>query len=104
MIAFVPLHDDLSFVEELDRSGFGGHTARCKGVGEQSFERCKRSLLEAAAERQEGSQPACDALSYKDGQCYLHATAATGFYSDASVGHRLLRLTGLSLPSAIISQ
>lgn len=68
---------------EADRSGFGGHTAVCKGEGGMSLEECRARLL--AVRR------ACDGLSFKDGQCYLHRTSGAGFYTDASMGHLFQR-------------
>lgn len=62
-----------------DRSGFGGHTERCKGLGAMGTEACRANLLQHAA--------VCNQLSYKDGKCFLHDTRAPEFYTDASPGH-----------------
>ena len=67
---------------ERDRSGFGGHTSTCKGLGDLPLDDCRRALVEL---RPSG----CSALSYKDGECYLHAARAAGFYTNASPGHQV---------------
>ena len=84
---------------EADRSGFGGHTAACRGEGGMaSSGECRDRLLAVRRAAAPGAGP-CDALSFKDGQCYLHRTAAADFYSDASMGHLFQRLRPSSPPA-----
>mmetsp|Transcript_44722 Transcript_44722/g.87953 ORF Transcript_44722/g.87953 Transcript_44722/m.87953 type:complete len:377 (+) Transcript_44722:2-1132(+) len=86
---------------ELDRSGFGGHTGTCKGVGGMDVTECRRKLLELTSSYSDfggstGRGQGCDALSFKDGQCYLHHTqGSVNFYTDASMGHLFQRLRPL---------
>jgi hypothetical protein len=87
---------------EFDRSGFGGHTELCKGVGGMDINECRKRLIELASSspsssssstRSSMSSKLCDALSFKDGQCYLHRTKGSpDFYTDVSMGHQFQRL------------
>jgi hypothetical protein len=79
------------FTFHSDRSGFGGHNAFCKGYGGMSLEKCELKLLSVRTEGGGGGN--CDALSYKDGQCYVHNSKSSDFYSDNSMGHQFLELS-----------
>ena len=60
----------------------GGHTHKCRGLGDLPVDDCRRALVVL---RPSG----CSALSYKDGQCYLHDVRGAGFYTDVSPGHQI---------------
>ena len=77
---------------EADRSGYGGHSASCRGLGPMAERDCRAALLAASRRRPSSSSPSCDALSFKDGNCYLHDSAASDFWTGASPGHRTQRL------------
>ena len=72
-----------------DRSGFGGHSERCRGLGGMHLNDCRKHLLESVR-----SGTACDTLSYKDGQCYLHSSKANDFWEGSSPGHKTQHLSG----------
>jgi len=76
-----------------DRSGFGGHTQTCKGMGVMSPDACRGALIAHAPSSGIGGGDSftCDVLSFKDGKCFLHNSRASGFYSDNSPGHWMQR-------------
>mmetsp|Transcript_20359 Transcript_20359/g.59463 ORF Transcript_20359/g.59463 Transcript_20359/m.59463 type:complete len:375 (-) Transcript_20359:144-1268(-) len=74
---------------ELDRSGYGGHTKDCRGVGGMPLYECRRRLVGSSS---------CTGLSYKDGVCYLHDTTASNFWAGDSPGNQFQRRRGPPLP------
>jgi len=56
-----------------DRGGNGGHGGACVGRGALSFGLCKQKLADSHE---------CSALTYKNGECYLHDRRREDHWSD----------------------
>jgi hypothetical protein len=61
----------------LRRGAYGGHNGLCRGISGQVEPReCRKALLR--------HRHACDVLSFKSKRCFLHASGAEDFYTDAA--------------------